>query len=345
MKGGAIMNKITIKDVAREAGVSIATVSNALNGSDVVQPKTREHVIDVARRLNYIPNANGRQLRAAQSRTIGLFVTSMTGSYYGDMADSIHYLCKKYGYELHVFIVDEDRPLLSTLQSQRLDGAIILFGMLTEDEKKRLMKSGLPTVFMDQEAAEGSISSVIYESYACGRMAAEYLLGLGHWDLMHIFGVPYNYDSIQRQAGFEAALREAGIRLRPENTLSGRFERAAAYRSMHRYLKEGHKLPHAVFAANDLSAIGCMEALKEYGIRVPEDISIIGCDDHLLSSYLTPALTTVRTHMDRLGVEAAKEVFRLIGGGQGQIIRLPGDIVVRHSCAMRTETENREANP
>lgn len=339
------MNKITIKDVAREAGVSIATVSNALNGSDVVQPKTREHVMEVARKLNYIPNASGRQLRAAQSHTIGLFVTSMTGSYYGDMADSIHYLCKKYGYDLHIFIVDEDRPLLSTLQSQSIDGAIILFGMLSADEKKRLMKSGLPTVFMDQEAAEGTISSVIYESYACGRMAAEYLLGLGHRDLMHIFGMPYNYDSIQRQAGFEAVLKEAGVPLRPENVLSGRFERAAAYRSMHRYLKEGHKLPDAVFAANDLSAIGCMEALKEYGIRIPEDISIIGCDDHLLCSYMPPGLTTIRTHMEQLGVEATREVFRLIGGGQGQIIRLPGDIVVRHSCAIRQNGEKKEDQP
>ena len=336
------MSKITIKDVAREAGVSIATVSNALNGSDVVQPKTREHVLEVARRLNYIPNASGRQLRAAQSHTVGLFVTSMTGSYYGDMADSIHYLCQKYGYALHVFIVDEDKPLLSTLQSQSIDGAIILFGMLSEDEKKQLLKS---TVFMDQEVAAGSISSVIYESFACGRMAAEYLLGLGHRDLMHIFGMPYNYDSIQRHAGFETALREAGVTLRPENTLSGRFERAAAYRSMHRYLKEGNKLPDAVFAANDLSAIGCMEALKEYGIRVPEDISIMGCDDHLLSSYMTPGLTTVRTHMEQLGVEAAKEVFRLIGGGQGQIIRLPGDIVVRHSCAIRRNGEKKENRP
>ena len=339
------MSKITIKDVAREAGVSIATVSNALNGSDVVQPKTREHVLEVARRLNYIPNASGRQLRAAQSHTVGLFVTSMTGSYYGDMADSIHYLCQKYGYALHVFIVDEDKPLLSTLQSQSIDGAIILFGMLSEGEKKQLLKSGLPTVFMDQEVAAGSISSVIYESFACGRMAAEYLLGLGHRDLMHIFGMPYNYDSIQRHAGFETALREAGVTLRPENTLSGRFERAAAYRSMHRYLKEGNKLPDAVFAANDLSAIGCMEALKEYGIRVPEDISIMGCDDHLLSSYMTPGLTTVRTHMEQLGVEAAKEVFRLIGGGQGQIIRLPGDIVVRHSCAIRRNGEKKENRP
>ncbi len=329
------MNKITIKDVAREAGVSIATVSNALNGSDVVQPKTREHVLDVAKRLNYIPNVNGRQLRAAQTHNIGLFVPSMTGSYYGDMADSIHYLCKKYGYELHIFIVDEEKPLLPTLQNQSIDGAIVMFGLLSENDKKQLIRSRMPTVFMDQELAAGSISSVIYESYQHGRMAAEYLLGLGHRDLMHVFGVTNNYDSIQRQAGFEDALRDAGVPLRPENILIGRFEQAAAYRSMHRYLKEGHPLPDAIFAANDLSALGCIKALQEYHIRVPEDISVIGCDDHILSSYVTPGLTTIRTHMEELGVEAAKEVFRLIAGGNGRVQRLPGDIVVRHSCVIK----------
>ena len=329
------MNKITIRDVAREAGVSIATVSNALNGSDLVQPKTREHVLDVARRLNYIPNMSGRHLRAAQTHTVGLSVTSMTGSYYGDMADSIHYLCRKMGYELNVFIADEEKPLLPSLQSRSIDGAIILFGMLTPEEMVRLKASRLPVVFLDQEAADKTISSVIYESYDHGRMAAEYLLGLGHRKMMHIFGVSRNYDSIRRQAGFEDALREAGFPLPQDNILVGRFEKAAAYRSMHRWLKEHTELPDAVFAANDLSAIGCMEALREYGIRVPEDISIIGCDDHLLSRYCTPALTTIRTHMEQQGTQAAAELFRLISGAPGRIVRLPGDIVVRRSCSFR----------
>ena len=329
------MNKITIRDVAREAGVSIATVSNALNGSDVVTPKTREHVLEAARRLSYIPNANGRQLRAAKTHNIGLFVTSITGSYYGDMVSSIHYVCRKHGYELQIFIVDEDRSPLFRLQNQSIDGAIMLFGGLSGEDKAQLMKSPLPIVFMDQETAGLNISSVIYESYEHGRMAAEYLLGLGHRDMMHIFGVPNNYDSIQRLNGFTDALREAGIPLREENVLPGRFERAAAYRSMHRYLQEGYRLPDAVFAANDLSALGCMEALKEYNIRVSEDISVIGCDDHIFSGYVSPALTTIRTHMEQLGVEAAREIVRLITEKEGRIIRLPGDIIVRHSCSIR----------
>ncbi|MBQ4437057.1 MAG: LacI family DNA-binding transcriptional regulator [Clostridia bacterium] len=336
------MTKITIKDVAREAGVSIATVSNALNGSDVVLPKTREHVVEVARRLNYIPNANGRQLRASQTYNIGLFVPSMTGSYYGDMADSIHYLCQKHGYELQIYIVDEGKSLLTRLQNQSIDGAIIMFGGLSSTDKKQLLRNSIPLVFVDQEVAGRKTSSVIYESFEHGRMAAQYLLGLGHRDLMHIFGVANNYDSIQRLAGFEAALKEAGVPLRKENILSGRFERAAAYRSMHRYLQEGYALPDAVFAANDLSALGCIEALKEYSIRVPEDISVIGCDDNLLSRYVTPGLTTIRTHMEELGVEAAKEVFRLITEKEGRIVRLPGDIIVRHSCAFHSENGRKD---
>ena len=329
------MSKITIKDVAREASVSIATVSNALNGSEVVQPKTREHVLEVAKRLHYIPNLNGRQLRAAQTHHIGLFVTSMTGSYYGDMADSIHYLCQKSGYELEIFIVDEDKSPLPRIQSQSMDGAIIMFGGLDGADKKQLLESPMPVVFMDQEASGRNVSSVIYESFRHGQMAAEYLLGLGHRNMLHLFGVQNNYDSIQRLNGFESVLREAGCPVQEENILSGRFERAVAYRSMHRFLQEGHRLPDAVFAANDLSAMGCMEALKEYGIRVPDDISVIGCDDHILAGYVIPGLTTIRTHMEKLGAEAAKELFRLIAGNEGRILRLQGDIIVRHSCRIR----------
>ena len=114
---------------------------------------------------------------------------------------------------------------------------------------------------------------------------------------------------------------------------------------MHRFLQEGHPLPDAVFAANDLSALGCMEALKEYRIRVPEDISVIGCDDHLLAGWVTPGLTTIRTHMERLGVEAAKEIFRLIAEKNGRILRLPGDIVVRHSCRIREDDVRKDRQP
>ena len=329
------MKKTTIKDVAREAGVSIATVSNALNNAEVVQPKTREHVLAVAQRLNYVPNLNGKRLRTAQSRTIGLFVLSMTGDYYGNMADVMHYICQEHGYELHIFMVNDEDSILEKLMNRIVDGAVVFVGPLSATKQQRMREAGLPIVFMDQEQQGTKISSVLYESYNAGRMAAEYLLGLGHRDLMHVFGLDNNYDSCQRRNGFLDALKDAGVPFRSENMLSGRLERAAAYREMRRFLSEGHRLPEAIFAANDLSAIGCMEALRQFDVRIPEDVSIIGCDDILLCSFTTPNLTTIRTHMDQLGIEAVNEVLRLISQGEGRIFRIPGDIVVRHSCSIR----------
>lgn len=333
------MKKITIKDVAREAGVSIATVSNALNNSEVVQPKTREHVLAVAQRLNYVPNLNGKRLRTAQSRTIGLFVMSMTGDYYGNMADAMHYICQEHGYELHIFMVNDADSILEKLMNRIVDGAVVFVGTLSADERRRMRESGLPIVFADQEEQGERVSSVLYESYQAGRMAAEYLLGLGHRDLMHLFGLENNYDSCQRRNGFLDALKEAGVPFREENMLSGSLERAAAYREMRRFLSEGHCLPEAIFAANDLSAIGCMEALRQFDVRIPEDVSIIGCDDILLCSFTTPNLTTIRTHMDQLGIEAVNEVLRLIAQNDGRIYRIPGNIVVRQSCGIRNRKD------
>lgn len=329
------MRKITIKDVAHEAGVSIATVSNALNNSNVVQPKTREHVLAVARRMGYIPNVNGKRLRTMQSKTIGLFVTAMTGDYYGNMADAIHYVCKRHDYELHVFIVSDTDSLLQKLHNRTVDGAIVFCGILDAEIRRRIIDTDCPVVFLDQEETGPKMSSVLFESYKQGRMAAEYLLGLGHRDLMHVYGLHRNYDSCQRESGFFDALKSADIPFRPENLLEGRFERAAAFREMRRYLQEGHKLPDAIFASNDLSAIGCIQALQESGIRIPEDISIIGCDDNLLCSFISPNLTTIRTNTPNLGTQAAEEVFRLIAQDNGQIIRIPGNIIVRRSCCVR----------
>ena len=329
------MKKITIKDVAREAGVSIATVSNALNNSDVVLPKTREHVLAVAEKLHYIPNLNGKRLRSAQTRTIGLFVTSMTGDYYGNLADTIHYICQKNGYELHVFIVDSAESILQKLMNRIVDGAIVFFGTLSAEEVRVMKGCGVPIVFMDQEETGDTVSSVLYESYQAGRMAAEYLLGLGHRKLLHVFGLENNYDSRQRYAGFRDALKDAGFAMRPEQCLDGRLERAAAYREMRRYLSEGNALPDAVFAANDVSAMGCMDALRQFNARVPEDVSVIGCDDILLCGFVSPNLTTIRTHMNQLGTEAANEVLRLISQRGGRIIRIPSTIIVRQSCAIR----------
>lgn len=193
------MGKVNIRDVAREAGVSIATVSNALNNSQVVQPKTREHVLAVAERLHYAPSLSAKRARQNANRVIGLFVVSMTGDYYGNLADSIFYALQNDGYDLEIYMISSQENILRRLTRSRIDGAIIFCGTMPPKEREQLLAVGVPIVFLDQEISEKNASCVLYDSFKAGEMAAEYLLGLGHRDLMLVSGLSNNYDSIQRQ--------------------------------------------------------------------------------------------------------------------------------------------------
>ena len=326
------MRKVTIKDVAREAGVSIATVSNALNNVDVVQEKTRNHILEVAQRLHYVPNMNGKRLRGSESHIVGLFLTTLAGNYYGNLADWIYQGCRKQGYDIQVFTAPGVDYIVEKLQGGNIDGAILHCGQMTSEEKRRITATGLPVVFLDNEEVGPTTSSVVFQSYEQGRMVAEYLYGLGHRTVMFIEGSASSFHSHQRQAGFFEAAAELGMVIPPECILMGDFHRVTALRAMRQYLQSGHPLPDAIFAANDHSAIGCMEALKACDVRIPEDVSIIGCDDIELCSMVSPALTTVRTNLTRLGELAASEILRLMNHEPGQLVTIPGNLIVRQSC-------------
>lgn len=330
------MDRVSVRDVAREAGVSVATVYNALSNSPVVHPKTREHVLAVAERLHYASGQSARRVRPVPKRVIGLFVSSMTGDYYGNLADSLFYALLQYGFDLEIYLARGQEDILRRLNASRIDGAVVSCGPMDGTQRRQLFDSGLPVVFLDQEICQSGASCVLYDSYEAGCMAARYLLGLGHRNLMHIQGMPRNYDSIKRQRGFEDVLRASGAPLLAENVLEGRFERAAAYREMHRYLSSGRRLPDAIFASNDLSAIGVIDVLRDFHIRVPEDVSVIGCDDNLLAGFVEPSLTTIRIHMEAMGKTAAEEIIRLLAGEDGRTRRIAGSVIVRRSCALRT---------
>lgn len=328
------MKKATIKDVAREAGVSVATASNAMNNPQIVRPRTREAILEAARRLSYVPNANGKRLRARQSKTIGLFVNAMTGDFYGALADTMNQVCRSNGYELHICIVSDIESIHSKLMDHSMDGAVIFWDAVDEEAAREMIAGDCPLVFLSLNLQGPHASGILFESRKQGRMAADYLFGLGKRKLMHIFGLPGNYDSEMRCKGFLEALEQHGIPQTEVRMLEGRFERPAAYREMRKYLREGNPLPDAIFAANDLSAMGCISALTEMGYRIPEDISIMGCDDINLCEFITPPLTTIRTHFQEIGTRAAREVLRLIQGEPGRLLKQEGVLVVRKSCAV-----------
>lgn len=328
--------KITIKDVAREAGVSISTVSNALNDVDVLHPDTKRHILEVANRMNYIPNINGRNLKAHATKVIGLFITSIRGPYYGTLADSIYSECLKHGYELNIFVSDKPNNIMTNILGKRVDGAIILNDWVKEPQTKMLLDNDIPTVFIDREQDGPNISSVVFDSYYEGEQAAKYLLELGHKSFAFVQGVEHNYDSIERQKGFEKVLRQAGITLQKEYVIKGNFERETAYNAVKDFLEKGYTLPDAVFAANDESAIGTIEALLDEGIKVPEQISVIGCDDIDLAKRVHPSVTTIRTSFERQGVQAVIKLVSMIRKEtKGTIETLYGRIIPRESTCPR----------
>lgn len=328
--------KVTIKDVAREAGVSISTVSNALNDVDVLHPDTKQHILDVAERLNYIPNINGRNLKAQATNVIGLFLTSIRGPYYGTLADSIYSECVKHGYELNIFVSNKPNNIMTNILGKRVDGAIILNEWIKESQTRMLLENDIPTVFIDREQEGPYISSVVFDSYYEGEQAARYLLELGHKSFAFIQGVEHNYDSIERQNGFEKVLKQAGIILSDDYILKGDFDREIAYDAVKEFLEKGLPLPDAIFAANDESAIGTIEALLDEGIKVPEQISVIGCDDIDLAKRIHPSVTTIRTSFEKQGVQAVTRLVAMIKqGAKGEIETLHGRIIPRESTCPR----------
>ena len=327
------MRKATIKDVAREAGVSVATASNALNNAKAVRPHTRELVMEAVARLGYVPNANGQRLRTMQSREIGLFLDAIKDEYYGALADSVHKVCREHHYELNICLVADGIPIVQKLQDHSVDGAIVFHHALDEKARQQIKATEAPVVFLDVEERDEHVSSLLYESRLHGQMAAAYLLGMGKRRLMHVFGVRGGYDSEMRWQGFMEELKKHGIPEQNVELLEGRMDQATAFHEMRHFLQTSKPVPEAIFAANDLSAIGCIQALTEAGYRVPEDVSILGCDDIPLCAYIAPGLTTIRTNFRTLGFRAAEEALRLIHGGEGRILHQSGSIVVRQSCA------------
>ena len=326
------MKRITIRDVAKEAGVSITTVSHALSGQGVLKQETRDRVIAIARKMQYIPDWSGQNLKSVETGMLGFFTYSIAGLY-GVLVDAMYQECHANSYEMEIFIIESGERMLQMLMGKRVDGAVILHSELKEEQEKFLHEMEFPLVYLDRELKDQYASSVLFDSYESGRMAAEYLYSLGHRRILTVRGVDWTYDGEQRLKGCEDYMREKGCPVEKDYVVKGLFNQEVAYRETKLFLQKSLPLPDAVFAANDDSAIGCINALREAGYSVPDDVSIVGCDDIELSKWFVSALTTIHTHISRQGSLAMKELVQLVKGEKsGEIHRIAGELIERGSC-------------
>ncbi|WP_310605602.1 LacI family DNA-binding transcriptional regulator [Anaerosporobacter sp.] len=332
------MANITIKDVAKEAGVSIGTVSNALNGNRYINPDTKQRVMDAVKKLNYIPNLNGRYLKAGATKNLGFFTNSISGPYFCSLMDYMSRECERRGYNLNVFITRDSSVIMGNILGKNLDGVLIYEDTtVNENEIRMFEKEGIKVVFLDREVSKNGVSSILFDSYKAGYEATKHLVNLGHQRIAFIECVDEVTDSLRRKEGYKAALRECNLPVEDELILQGAFEEEYTYNTIKTFVKFNSLiLPDAFLAGNDLSAIGCIKALESDGYRVPEDFSVIGFDDIDIAQYFSPSLTTVRNPIARQGTLAIDTLIDMIEEKeQGTIIKLDGNLVIRNSCTRK----------
>ncbi|MDE7299848.1 MAG: LacI family transcriptional regulator [Lachnospiraceae bacterium] len=328
---------VTIKDVAREAGVAISTVSNVINNVGNVSKGTKQRVLDVVERLQYVPNMNARSLKANKGNTVGLFLSSIQGDYYRMLTQAIHIQCKIAGFMLNIYVSNENtsEEIYGMIISSGVEGAIIMNESLGSEYIARIERTGLPMVFLERECCSEKISSIVIDNYIGAEMAMEYLVSLGHRRIGYIHGVE-SRDDKERYRAYLDVMEKYGLCVDSELLLNGFFEEVIALSEVKQLLLKKVALPDAFFCANDEMACGCIRALSSFGVRVPEQVSVIGFDNINLAQYYTPALSTVENPVTELGDKSALELFRLIrreGMPEGVSIKLAPSLVVRESCS------------
>lgn len=325
--------RVTIRDVAREANVSIATVSKALNGVDVVRPITKEKIILAAEKLNYVPNIMGKQLKAHKTGMMGFYTTSIGGPYFNVLVDAIAKESEKKGYSLNVLVSSNKKVVMNNVLGGMVDGIISFEDMIGSDELEILKKEKIKAVFIDRNIESETIGSVVFDSYQAAKKSTENLLMLGHTAIAFLTGIEGNYDSDERFFGYRDALLQAGIQVKSEWLISGYFEEEAAYEAMKNFFNRPHKIvPTAFVAGNDVSAIGAVKALKELNYRIPEDFSITSFDGIDLLNYFSPSITTVKNPIYEQGKLAVNHLVDLINDQtQGKSFILEGKLLVRES--------------
>lgn len=327
---------VTIKDVAREAGVAISTVSNVINQVDNVSEETKKRVQDAVEKLKYVPNFNARSLKSNKKNTVGLFLSSIQGDFYQKLVQAVHIQCKIAGFMLNIYVSNENtsEEIYGMILSSGVEGAIIMNESLSDEYIERIARVHMPMVFIDREQCGEYISSVTVNNYGGAEMGMEYLIKQGHRRIGYIHGIE-SMDDAERFRAYLDVMKKYNLPVDENIILNGFFEEAIAFSEMRQLFFKGVELPDAFFCANDEMAWGCIRALSTVGVSVPDQISVLGFDNSILAQYYQPALTTVGNPVTELGTKSAQELIRLMrkeGESEGRSISLESTLMVRNSC-------------
>ncbi len=304
----------TLQDIAAAVGVTPTTVANALKGRGNVSEATRKRILKCAEELKYRPNMLARSLAQGKTCTLGFLLPTIANPFYPEIAEAIERTANQHGYQMLLCNTLYDSALgqqhLDRLVSRWVDGIIVMGSSMDINAVAAQFHRGLPTVLCDwqEDEAVRDIPQVSVDFRTAGRLAAQHLLELGHRQLAIIVDEP---QQTLRLEGFRAALQSAGIALEQEMIQQGHSTLESGYAAAQQLLALSTR-PTAIFAATDWMALGTIEAALDAGLRVPQDLSVIGLDDIVVSAHIRPPLTTVAVPKFQLAKEATELLFGLI---------------------------------
>jgi LacI family transcriptional regulator len=330
---------VTIFDVAKEAGVSYSTVSRVINNKEYVREDKRERVLRVMAQLGYVANIQARSLAGGHTQIIGLLVHELNNGYIGEIIKGIDNELAEAHYDIMLYTTHrrktKESVYVTRLTRNVVDGLLLVLPRNAGAYLETLQKRHFPHVLVDHEGINHgmSVPSIVAENWKGAYDATSYLLQLGHRRIGFITGTLEMGSAQDRLAGYKAALQKHDIPVLPELIRKGDFLQPHGYTCARELLNLAEP-PTAIFTSNDISAFGVMEAVRDLGLQIPRDISIVGFDDIPQAAHVRPPLTTVRQPLEEMGRRAARLLLHYIENPSAEVerIELPTELIIRESC-------------
>ncbi|HSL45135.1 MAG TPA: LacI family DNA-binding transcriptional regulator [Anaerolineales bacterium] len=331
-------SSVTIRDVARQAGVSVATVSRYINRNAPVSAEVAERLNQVMSDLRYVPHAAARHLATRKTRVIGLLLNNLHNDFFVPLLNGIEGVIRKKEYNLIVATYHANSRNATTppIGPHNTDGLLVFSDGLVDEDLAALNANGFPMVLLHRTSPYAlDIPSVTVENIEITHRLVEHLIQVhGKRRILFVRGPVHQEDSNRREMGYKSALAANGIPFDEDLVLNGEFERDIAYEVLNDFLSSAKQVAFdAVFTGDDDAAIGVLKALHQHGYRIPEDVAVVGFDDLGFAPFLNPPLTTVRAPTESVGRIAAEKLFALLENQSpnGAVI-LPTEIIFRRSC-------------
>ncbi|MFA6457564.1 MAG: LacI family DNA-binding transcriptional regulator [Bacteroidota bacterium] len=337
----------SIVDVAEKAGVSIATVSRVLNGSDKVKAKTRERILSVIQEMKYAPNPAARGLIMKKTEAIGLLLPDLHGEFFSEVIRGADEAVQKHGYHLIVSSSHNDPNEIEAalrFMRGRVDAIVLMSPQVNAEILLENLPKSLPIVLLNCRTDNTHYDTIVIDGFGGAREMTNYLLDLGHRKIAVITGGENNSESEERLRGYRAAMTDRHFTPNHSMEHQGNFTEISGYEIAREILRQKHH-PTAIFAFNDSMAIGAIKAIREEGLRIPSDISICGFDDIPVAKYISPSMTTVHVPISELGTMAINRVFdRMTKHSKDTTahVFVPTKLCLRSSCKKINTMSNQE---